>query len=132
MGCALGQQACRKGLSVLYLRFSALLEKMRLSGADGTYTKFLSTLAKADLLILDDWLLEPLDSKDRHGLLEVMEDRFDRKALLLTTQIPKSSWHERIDDPTLADAILDRILSQSIDFELKGESMRKLKKNRAS
>ena len=132
LGCALGQQACRKGFSVLYLRFSALLEKMRLSRADGTYTKFLGTLAKADLLILDDWLLESLESKDRHGILEVMEDRFDRKALLLTTQIPRTSWHEKIDDPTLADAILDRILSQSIGFKLEGDSLRKVKKNRAS
>ena len=131
LGCALGQQACRQGFSVMYLRFSTLLEKMRLSRADGTYTKFLGTLAKAELLILDDWLLETLEPKDRHGILEIMEDRYERKALMITTQIPRSGWHERLGDPTLADAILDRVLSQSIDFELKGESMRKVKKNRA-
>lgn len=131
LGCALGQQACRQGLTVVYLRFSTLLEKMRLSRADGTYAKFLGDLAKTDLLILDDWLLEALESKDRHGILDIMEDRYERKSLVITTQIPRSSWHEKLSDPTLADAILDRVLSQSIDFELKGESMRKLKKKRA-
>jgi DNA replication protein DnaC len=132
IGCALGQQACRQGLSVLYMRFSLLLEKIRLSRVEGTYTKFLKTLSKIELLILDDWLLEAIDPKDRHSLLEIVEDRYERGALLMTTQIPIQNWHEMIGDPTLADAILDRILNKSIKLELKGESMRKTKKEGAS
>ncbi len=132
IGCALGQQACRQGLSVLYMRFSLLLEKIRLSRVEGTYTKLLKALSKIELLILDDWLLEPVDPKDRHSLLEIVEDRYERGALLMTTQIPIQNWHEMIGDPTLADAILDRILNKSIKLELKGESMRKTKKESAS
>ena len=132
LGCALGQQACRKGLSVLYIRFPLLLEKLRLSRVDGTYTKLLKSFLKTDLLIIDDWLIEPLETKDRHNVLEIMEDRYDRKALLITTQMPIQNWHEMIGAPTLADAILDRILSKSIKLELKGESLRKAKKITAS
>ena len=132
LGCAFGQQACRQGLSVLYIRFSLLLEKIRLSRVDGTYAKLLKNLLKTDLLIIDDWLLEPLEAKDRHSILEIMEDRYERKALLITSQMPTQNWHEMIQEPTLADAILDRILSKSIKIELKGESMRKVKKYSAS
>ena len=132
LGCAFGQQACRQGLSVLYIRFSLLLEKIKLSRVDGTYAKLLKNLLKTDLLIIDDWLLEPLEAKERHSILEIMEDRYERKALLITSQVPTQNWHEMIQDPTLADAILDRILSKSIKIELKGESMRKVKKYGAS
>jgi len=132
VGCALGQQACRQGISVLYMRFSLLLEKIRLSRVEGTYIKFLKSLSKVDLLILDDWLLEPIEPKDQHSLLEIVEDRYENNALLITTQIPIQNWHAMIGDPTLADAILDRILSKSIKLELKGESMRKTKKGDAS
>lgn len=132
MGCALGQQACRQGLSVLYMRFSLLLEKIRLSRVEGTYSKFLKSLSKIDLLILDDWLLEAIETKDRHSILEIVEDRYERGSLLITTQVPIQNWHQMIGDPTLADAILDRILNKSIKLELKGESMRKTKKQSAS
>ena len=131
LGCALGQQACRQGLSVFYIRYSLLLEKIRMSRADGTYMKFLKSLLKIDLLIIDDWLLESPEEKDRHSLLEIVEDRYDRKALMLTTQMPVSKWHEMFGSPTLADAILDRVLSQSIKLELIGESLRKSKKRGA-
>ena len=132
MGCALGQQACRQGLSVLYMRFSLLLEKIRLSRVEGTYSKFLKSLSKIDLLILDDWLLEAIETKDRHSILEIVEDRYERGSLLITTQVPIQNWHQMIGNPTLADAILDRILNKSIKLELKGESMRKTKKQSAS
>lgn len=132
LACAFGQQACRQGLSVHYIRFSSLLEKLKLSRVDGTYSKFLKSLLKIDLLIIDDWLLEPLEMKNRHSILEIVEDRYERKSLLITTQVPIKNWHEMIGDPTLGDAILDRILSKSIKLELKGESMRKNKKYTAS
>lgn len=132
LSCALGQQACRQGLAVLYIRFPLLLEKIKLSRVDGTYTKLLKSFSKIDLLIIDDWLLEPLETKDRLSLLEIMEERYDRKALILTSQMPIQNWHEIIQDPTLADAILDRLLSKSIKFSLKGDSMRKIKNYDAS
>ncbi len=96
----MGQQACRKGLSVLYIRFPLLLEKLRLSRVDGSYSNLLKSLLKVDLLIIDDWLIESLETKDRHSVLEVMEDRYDRKALLITTQMPIQNWHEMIGEPT--------------------------------
>ena len=116
----------------LHPRIYFLLEKIKLSRVDGTYAKLLKNLLKTDLLIIDDWLLEPLEAKDRHSILEIMEDRYERKALLITSQMPTQNWHEMIQEPTLADAILDRILSKSIKIELKGESMRKVKKYSAS
>lgn len=129
LGCALGHQACRLGHPVLYFRFSRLLDKLRMSRVDGTYTKFLRSLLKIKLLIIDDWLLEPLDKKDKYGLLDIFEDRYEKTSTLITTQLPVEKWHELIGDPTLADAILDRLLSKSFKLDLKGESMRKLKKD---
>lgn len=133
LACALGQQACRQGLSVLYIRFTKLLEKIKLARVDGSYTKLLKNLSKVDLLILDDWLLEHLDRNYRHDILEIIEDRHGLKSIILTSQVPIQSWHEMVGDAGVADAILDRLLSKSIKLELKGESMRqKAKKYDAS
>lgn len=127
IACALGHQACRQGYCVLYMRFPLLLERIRVSRVDGSYPKLLKQLSKVSLLILDDWMLEPLEAKERHSLLEIIEDRYERGSLILTTQMPVQNWHELIGDPTIADAILDRILNKSLMLELKGDSMRKLK-----
>jgi DNA replication protein DnaC len=125
---ALGQQACRKGLSVYYTRLPRLFEELRLARGEGAYAKLLNKFLKTDLLILDDWGLERFSLEQRRDLLEVIEDRHQQKATLITSQIPTQSWHEIIGDPTLADALLDRLLSRMIKLELTGESMRKLKK----
>ncbi len=124
LACALGNQACRQGLSVRYERSSRLLESLRIARGDGSYAKRLIQLAKTDLLILDDFGLKPLAQQERHDLLEVIEDRHGAHSTLITSQLPVSSWHEYLGDPTLADALLDRLLSHAHRLELKGESMR--------
>lgn len=128
LACALGRQACRMGYSVLYTRLSRLLEELRLARVDGSYAKILARLSKIDLLILDDWGLERLTQDQRRDTLEIIEDRHHVKSLLVTSQLPISKWHEMIADPTIADAILDRLLSKCFKLELKGESMRKSQK----
>jgi len=128
VACAFGHQACRLGLSVLYVRTSKLWEETRLARASGAYAKLLTKLAKIDLLILDDWGLERLTAEQRRDLLDLGEERHTLKSTLITSQIPIQAWHEVIHDPTAADAILDRWLSRAITLELKGESMRKTKK----
>ncbi len=117
-------QACRQGLSVRYERTSRLLDALRIARGDGSYGKRLLQLAKTDVLILDDFGLKPLVQQERHDLLEVIEDRHGTRSTLITSQLPVSSWHEYLGDPTLADALLDRLLSQAHRLELKGESMR--------
>jgi DNA replication protein DnaC len=128
LACALGHQACRLGLSVSYVRISRLFEEIRLAHADGSYPKIASKLLKYDLLILDDWGLERLTQEQRRDLLEIIEDRHTIKPLLITSQLPVAKWHEVIGDPTIADAILDRLLHKSLKYELIGESMRHLQK----
>jgi DNA replication protein DnaC len=128
LACALGHQACRLGLSVSYIRISRLFEELRLAHADGSYPKVANKLLKYDLLILDDWGLERLTQEQRRDLLEIIEDRHAMKSLLITSQLPVAKWHEVIGDPTIADAILDRLLHKSLKYELKGESMRHLQK----
>lgn len=128
LACALGRQACRMGLSVHYIRLSRLLEELRLAHVDGSYAKEANRLLKIDLLILDDWGLERLTQDQRRDFLEITEDRHNLKSLLITSQLPVEKWHEVIGDPTIADAILDRVLSKSLRLELEGESMRKAKK----
>jgi DNA replication protein DnaC len=128
LACAFGHQACRLGLSVSYMRVTRMLEELRLAHADGSYPKMANKLLKYDLLILDDWGLERLNQDQRRDLLEIVEDRHTLKSLLITSQLPVAKWHEIIGDPTIADAILDRILQKSIKLELKGESMRQTQK----
>ena len=125
LACALGNAACRQGLSVLYLRATRLLDDLRIAHADGSYTKKLAYLAKLDLLILDDWGLQKLTRAQAQDLLEVVDDRHGARSLLITSQLPIEHWHDTLGDPTLADAILDRVCHSAHKLLLTGESMRK-------
>jgi DNA replication protein DnaC len=125
LACMFGHQACRQGLSVRYERVSRLLEELRLARGDGSLPRKFTSLAKIDLLVLDDFGLKPLTSAEKHDLLEVIEDRHGLRSTLITSQLPASRWHEYLDQPTLADALLDRLLAHSHKIELKGESLRK-------
>jgi len=125
IACALGHKAYLKGYSTLYLRLLRLFEELRLAKADGRYGKLMLTYAKTDLLILDDWGSTPTTDPQRRDSLELLEDRYGRKSTIVTSQLPVPSWHEAIGDPTLADAILDRIVHNAYKMELKGDSMRK-------
>ena len=127
LACALGNQACRQGLSVLYVRTSRLMEEMKLAHAEGSFRKRLAQMAKVDILILDDWGLSAMTQSERQDLLEIIDDR-TRRSTLITSQIPVKAWHEVIGEPTLADAILDRIVHRAHSIELAGESMRKKQK----
>lgn len=129
LACALGHQACRQGLSVRYERVPRLLETLRLARADGSLPKRLAWVARIDLLILDDFGLKPLSQSERHDLLEVIEDRHGTRSTMITSQLPISHWHEYLNEPTVADALLDRLLHNAYKLELKGESMRKSKAN---
>ena len=125
LACALGNAACRQGMSVLYLRATRLLDDLRIAHADGSYNKKLAYLAKLDLLILDDWGLQKLTRAQAQDLLEVIDDRHGARSLLITSQLPIELWHDTLGDPTLADAILDRVCHSAHKLLLKGESMRK-------
>ncbi|MCD6526627.1 MAG: IS21-like element helper ATPase IstB [Desulfuromonas sp.] len=125
LACALAHKACLEGYSVLYLRLPRLFEELRLAKADGRYGKLMLSYAKTDLLVLDDWGLTPMTDPQRRDLLELLEDRYGKKSTIVTSQLPVTSWHEAIGDPTLADAILDRLVHNAHKIELKGESMRK-------
>src|SRR5919202_6526721 len=125
LGCALGHKACREGLTALYLRLPRFLQELPIAKGDGRYGKLMTTLVKTDLLILDDWCLAPLSDENRRDLLEIIEDRHDCRATLVTSQLPVEHWHEALVDPTLADAILDRLVHNAYKIMLQGESMRK-------
>jgi DNA replication protein DnaC len=125
LACALGHKACLEGHSVLYLRLPRLLEELRLARADGSYGKLMMTYAKTNLLVLDDWGLTPLGDDQRRDLLELLEDRHGLRSTIVTSQLPVESWHAYLGDPTLADAILDRLVHNAYKINLKGESMRK-------
>ncbi len=126
LACAMGNFACHQGLSVRYYRATRLFEMLTIAHGDGSYLKQVNQLAKADVLILDDWGLEKLTQSQRNDLLDIMEDRHGNKSTLVTSQLPISKWHNYLSDATLADAILDRLLHNSHKLELKGESMRKM------
>jgi len=125
LACALGHKACRDNRSVLYQRIPKLFADLALARGDGRYARILRALGGVQLLILDDWGLEPLDAAARHDLLEILEERYGRRSTIITSQIPVDKWHELIGDPTYADAILDRIVHNAYKIELAGESMRK-------
>jgi DNA replication protein DnaC len=127
LGCALAQQACRHGQRVTYQRLPRLCHDLEIAKADGSYRKQLAKLARADLLVLDDWGLAPLTPENRRDLLEVLDDRYQARSTLITSQLPVSAWHQYLDDPTLADAILDRVIHNAHKIELTGESLRKKK-----
>lgn len=126
IACALGNAACRQGFSTRYYRVPRLLTDLALAHADGSYPRLLARLAKTHLLVLDDWGLTPLSASDARELLEVIEDRVQVHATLLTSQLPLDALHAAIADPTLADAILDRLVHHAHKFVLKGDSMRKV------
>ena len=124
LACALGQKACRDDRSVLYYRVPRLLDALALARGDGRYPRLLKSLARVELLILDDWGLAPLTSQQGRDLLEIIDDRHGRGSTILTSQIPVKHWHELIPDPTIADAILDRFVHTSHRLELDGPSLR--------
>jgi DNA replication protein DnaC len=125
LASALGHQACNKGYRVIYFNTQKLFAKLKLSRAEGTYLREVSRIEKADLLLLDDFGLQPLDGTKRMELLEIIEDRHGKKSTLISSQLPVRQWYEIIDDSTIADAILDRLIHTAHRLELKGESLRK-------
>ena len=125
IGCALAQKACRDGFSVLHKKTSELFRELAIANVDGSIGRLLVRLAQIDVLLLDDFAMAPLKDSERRDFLEVCDDRYQRRSLILTSQMPISHWHEQIGDPTLADSILDRILHNAYRIELKGESLRK-------
>ena len=127
LACALAHKACLHGSTVHYCRISRLLSELQLSKGDGQYGKRMNELAKTDVLILDDFGLSPLIDEARRDLLEILDDRHDKKSTIITSQIPVKFWHETIGNETLADAILDRLVHNAYRLEIKGESMRKTK-----
>jgi len=126
LAAALGRAACEADFRVRYERTSRLLQTLALAQADGSLPQLLGKLARNHLLILDDWLRDPLSRSQSRDLLEILDDRYGRTATMVVTQVPVSEWHARIPDPTLADAILDRLIHNAYRLELKGDSMRKV------
>ena len=125
LACALAEAVCMAGYSAKYFRLSRLLLELTQSKADGTYRRLLQQLAKLDLLILDDWGLEPLEAAHRNDLMEIMDDRHGTSSTIIISQLPTEEWYRAIGDNTLADAILDRLMHNAHRIKLKGESMRK-------
>ncbi|NWG75206.1 MAG: ATP-binding protein [Rubrivivax sp.] len=125
LACALAHQACRDGASVRYLRLPRLLNELGLAKGDGRYRKLLAQLARTDLIVLDDFGLATFSDEQRRDLLEILEDRYERRSTIITSQFPVEHWHQLINDPTLADAILDRLVHNAYRLVLKGASMRK-------
>ena len=122
----LSTQACQLGYSVRYFRASRLLDTLAIAHGDGRFAKIINQIAKTDLMVLDDWGLETLTLGQRNDVLELMEDRHGIRSTLITSQVPVKKWHGAIGDPTLADAILDRLLHNAHRLHLKGESIRKV------
>jgi DNA replication protein DnaC len=127
LACALAQKACREGYSVQYLRIPRLFQELHIAKGDGRYGKILKDYAKTKLLLFDDWGLSKMTDEGRHDLLEILEDRHAMASTLVTSQFPVSMWYDLIGDPTLADAILDRLIHSAYKIELKGDTMRKKK-----
>lgn len=124
LACALAQKACREGYDTLYLRSTLLFQDLAMAKADGRYKRLLASLAKKRLLVLDDWGLAPLNDEQRRDLLELVEERHGRGSMIIVSQVAIDQWHQSIGDPTLADAILDRIIHNAYRVELKGETVR--------
>ena len=126
LAAALGRAACEAGYTVLYTRTSRLLQSIKLAQADGSFQQLLQRLSRTQLLIFDDWLRDALSRSQARDLLEILDDRYGLAATMIVTQVPVIEWHAQIPDPTLADAILDRLIHNAYRLELKGESMRKI------
>ena len=126
---AFANKACREGFTAIYYRSTRLFGELQIARGDGSYYKVLSMLAKIDLLAVDDWAVDPLTDQERRDFLELMEDRHGLKSTFITSQYPVSKWHDRIGEPTAADAILDRIVHNAHKIQLNGDSMRKKRAN---
>jgi DNA replication protein DnaC len=125
LACALGNKACRDGFSVLYKRASRLFADLAQARGEGRHSRLIAALERINLIILDDWGPEPLTADQRRDLLEIVDDRYDKGSLLITSQVPVPQWHDIIADPTLGDAILDRIIHNAHRIQLKGDSLRR-------
>jgi DNA replication protein DnaC len=125
LACALGHKACREGFSVLYRRAPRLFAELTVARGEGRLPRMLVTLERTRLLIIDDWGPEPLTAEQRRDLLEIVDDRYEKGSLLVTSQVPVKRWHELMGDPTIGDAILDRVVHRAHRLELKGPSLRK-------
>ena len=132
IACALGHKACLEGYKILYFRAARLFESLALAKGDGRYSRLMNSIAKQDLLIIDDWGLSILTDQERSDMLEILEDRHGIHSTIITSQLPIEHWHEAIGNPTLADAILDRIIHNAYKIQLKGGSMRRIKAERLS
>jgi DNA replication protein DnaC len=131
-GCALAHEACRKGFRALYRRVPRLFDELRLARADGTYSRLLARIAKIDVLVLDDFAISPLTDESRRDLLEILEDRYGLRATVITSQLKHDHWHDFLADPTVADAICDRVIHGAHKIALAGPSRRKTAKESAS
>lgn len=127
IACALGHKACLEGYKVIYYRATRLFETLSIAKGDGRYPRLMNSIAKMDLLIIDDWGLSVLTNQERTDMLETLEDRHGIHSTIITSQLPIEHWHETIGNPTLADAILDRLIHNAHKIQLKGGSMRKMK-----
>jgi DNA replication protein DnaC len=125
LACALANKACREGYSSYYIRLTRLFQELDIGRADGRYAKMMRQFAKADVLIMDEWGLSSLTDQHRRDLLEILDDRYKLRATIIASQLPVSNWHEAIGDPTLADAILDRVVHNAYKINLSGKTMRK-------
>ena len=129
LACALANRACRMGLSAFYIRIPKLFQDLAIARADGSYSKIMKNLVRAKVLVLDDLGLSPMSAQERRDLLEVVEDRHGLTSTIVAAQLPIEHWHENIRDPTIADAVLDRLVHNAYKIKLKGESMRKMRSN---
>ena len=128
LSAALAHAACRGGLRAMCTRVPRLLNELAIARADGSYATFLARIAKVDVLVLDDFLIAPMKDAERRDLLEVLEDRYDRSSTVITSQLATKTWHEQLTDPTIADAICDRVVHNAHVVTLRGESIRKKKR----
>ena len=131
IACALAQQACRRGHRAIYRRASRLFSELGLARADGTYSRLLTKLARADVLVLDDWAMTPITEPERRDLLEILEDRYGTRSTIVTSQVPPNKWHAHITEPTHADAICDRLMHNAHRVMLKGPSRRNPKEDQS-
>ena len=130
LACALAHQAARSGFSALYVRAGRLFNELHVAHGDGSFARRLTQLAKLDLLVIDDFAISPIGASERNDLLEVLDDRVGTRSTLITSQLPVKAWHTYLDDPTLADAILDRVVHSSHRIDLKGATLRDKKKDK--
>lgn len=129
LACALGNHMCRYGRSVRYVRLAKLFEQLRMAHGDGSYSRLMNQLLRVELLIIDDWGLQPITASQRHDLMELIEDRHGRRSTVITSQLAIKHWHDYIGEPTVADAVLDRLLHGAHRLEFEGDSMRRAKRS---